>query len=221
MSKVVVAAAVSVLAFVLGITGAYLAMPSMAPEMVENTHRILDSLVLADSSFSFAEVDSLIRADTVAQAAAEPEAPEPVVPPALITSMKDSLTMLREQLNTSTEELRTLREQVRTIQRKWEELERRRQEASQLSGTLTKLEDRELSAVLEQLDLSVLEMLYIEASGRNRARLLQAMPAARAALVVRGLVNPSSSSVPPSPPDTVASDPVLPAPNEAALSTLN
>lgn len=221
MSKVVVAAAVSMLAFILGIIGAYMAMPSVKPEMVEETHRILDSLAQADSSLSFTEIDSLIQADTVAQPAPQVDEPEPAVPPELITSLEDSLATLRDELKSSNEELRTLRQQVETIQQRWEELERRRQEASQLSGTLTKLEDNELGAVLEQLDLSVLELLYVEASGRNRARLLQAMPAERAALVVRGLVSPASDTPPPIPADTAAATTPPIAPDEAGLPTLN
>jgi Mg/Co/Ni transporter MgtE len=91
-------------------------------------------------------------------------------------------------------------------------MERRREEASRMTGTLTKLEDKELSAVLEQLDLAVLETLYIEATGRNRTRLLQAMPAERAALVVRGLVSPA---------DQAANDAPTTATNDVDLPTLN
>ncbi|ARA94782.1 MAG: hypothetical protein D6685_19670 [Bacteroidetes bacterium] len=221
MSKVVVAAAVSVLAFILGIIGAYMAMPSLDPERVEETHRILDSLSRADTTLSFAQIDSLIRADTAARPVPTPEpAPEPDVPPERIVALEDSLTMLREELKASKETLQSLQRQVQAMQQRWSELERRRQEASRLSGTLTKLEDAELGAVLEQLDLSVLEMLYIEASGRNRTRLLQAMPPERAALVVRKLVNPEAPETAPPPADTVSTGLTSAVPGDAGLATL-
>ena len=62
-----------------------------------------------------------------------------------------------------------------------------------MSGTLTKLEDKELEAVLAELDQAMLESLYVEASARNRKRLLQSIPPERAALLVKGLMNPDAA----------------------------
>ena len=76
-----------------------------------------------------------------------------------------------------------------------------------MSGTLAKLEDKELAGVVERLDMGVLQVLYEKASARNRKRLLQAMPPDAAAGFVRRLVQPEKNTVAVTAPDTVAAMP--------------
>ena len=65
----------------------------------------------------------------------------------------------------------------------------------QLNSTLSRLEDRDLAVVVEQLDEAVLEVLYTQSSGRNRTRLLQAMSPQVAASFVQRLVQPGRAAV--------------------------
>ena len=82
---------------------------------------------------------------------------------------------------------------VQSMEERWKALQAKYDEAKQMSGTLTKLEDSELAALLENLDADVLESLYIEASSRNRTRLLQMMPAEKAASLVNTLTSPGTT----------------------------
>jgi len=60
---------------------------------------------------------------------------------------------------------------------------------TELSATLTRIDDRQLAPILRELDMASLEVLYAESTGRNRTRLLQAMPAERAARFINERVS--------------------------------
>lgn len=123
-------------------------------------------------------VDSLAVADP----APLPSAPDTLRsaaprPMPFDVALRDSLTLLRRELDAAQREL------AATSARHAD----RRAEAQALSGTLSKMEDDELAAILQRLDLEVVEMLYAGSSARNRTRLLQALSAERAARFVRYL----------------------------------
>jgi Mg/Co/Ni transporter MgtE len=86
--------------------------------------------------------------------------------------------------------------QMRELMEKLKSLEGQRTQVRSLSATLPKLEDKELTAILQQLDLLLLSRLYQEATERNRTRLLQNLSSERAAQFIRHLAQPTPQSAP-------------------------
>ena len=196
MNKPLLALIVSVVFFVVGLTATYLAMPAIAPEKVDQVQSRLDSLAQLEASLTAADslgtstmmADSMLTADSL-QA------------PTLLVGLRDSLTMLHERLEEEQLQKDTLLMRIQTMEQRWVELAARYAEASQMSSTITKLEDKELAELLGKLEDDVLESMYIEASARNRARLLQMLPAEKAATLVHRLTDPSFSLTSDSEPD--------------------
>ena len=92
--------------------------------------------------------------------------------------------------------------EVETLTSRIQAMEGRRVEAEALGTTLAKLEDKQLAAILQNLDPRVLELLYLKASARTQARLMQSLPPERAASFIRSLVKIPPSSDPAPPPTT-------------------
>ncbi len=109
--------------------------------------------------------------------------------------LQDSVTVLQHSVEGLIQEKGALLEQLKALQEQFRDQQTQGAKAQELSATLTKLEDKELAGVVEQLDMAVLEILYKQASGRNRARLLQAMPPQVAASFVQRLVQPTRAAV--------------------------
>ena len=127
-------------------------------------------------------------------------------PPAVFdAALQDSLAVLRRELDAARRELESAGSPPVD----------RQAEAQALSGTLSKLEDAELRAILQRLDLEVVEMLYAASSARNRTRLLQALPSDRAARFVRYLTTGSAGADAPEPTPV----PTAPVTEAAASST--
>ncbi|MEP0548548.1 MAG: hypothetical protein ABJF88_16555 [Rhodothermales bacterium] len=145
-------------------------------------------------------------ADSLAVAEAEAKPRSTIrnadAPAVFDAALQDSLSVLRRELDDARRELETAGTPPVD----------RQAEAQALSGTLSKLEDAELRAILTRLDLEVVEMLYAASSARNRTRLLQALPSDRAARFVRYLTTGSAGDDAPAP---VAESPV----SEAAPAT--
>lgn len=188
MNKPVLAILVSIVFFIVGLTATYFAMPMIAPEMVDEVQQRLDSLaeveskLLAMDSLMIAGMmpDSLMGADSLQY-------------PGMLVGLRDSLSLLMNRLEMEQQEKDTLLMRIQDMEQKWVELAAKYAEAGQMSNTITKLEDKELANLLEKLDDDVLESMYIEASARNRARLLQMLPADKAANLVNRLTDPSFS----------------------------
>jgi hypothetical protein len=149
-----------------------------------------------------------VDADSLAVAEAGPRTTiRNADPPAVLdVALQDSLSILRTELDAARRELESAGAPPVD----------RQAEAQALSGTLSKLEDAELRAILQRLDLDVVEMLYAASSARNRTRLLQALPSDRAARFVRYLTTGSAGADAPAP---VSESPVSEAPAAAPTET--
>ncbi len=203
MKKVIILSAAGVLSFVLSTAGIYLAMPSIAPAIVHETRTHLDSLGLvrrvhADSNVQgpletpIAEIslDSVAtvpppESSNVTQATATPAEPMTEVTASLEDSLRRAAS-LAKHLKT---ENAALVAQIKELTDRLDALQSRRLESSELGKSLTKLEDKQLGNILAGLDLDVVETLYVQASPRERSRLLQHLPPDRAARFVKTLVN--------------------------------
>ncbi|MFB3131366.1 MAG: hypothetical protein ACE10K_02465 [Rhodothermales bacterium] len=119
-------------------------------------------------------------------------------------AIQDSLALLHQRVEGLLREKGTLVEQVKALREQFETQQTQHAEAKELSAILAKLEDKELAGVVEQLNMAVLEILYKQASARNRARLLQAMRPQVAASFVNSLVQPPGRAAVTARPDTVS-----------------
>ena len=196
MNKPLLAIIVSVVFFIVGLAATYLAMPAIAPEKVEKVQNRLDSL--AQVEMELLAADSLGSSSMMADSSF---AADSLQSNSLLTGLRDSLSLLNDRLSQEQLQKDTLLIRIQTMEQRWVELAARYAEASQMSSTITKLEDKELAALLGQLEDDVLESMYIEASARNRARLLQMLPAEKAATLVHRLTDPSFSLTSDSEPD--------------------
>ena len=202
MKKVIFLVVAGILSFVIGTAGTYLAMPKIAPDVVDSTLARLDSLglsapwpvagpldsgalaaaaVLPDSTL--ADADS---SDTALVADADLPLHE--------ISMEDSLrrtVSLNQHLKS---EQAALTAQVDRLTERIDKLEGRQTEVAALAKTLSTVEERQLGNILADLDLDVVQMLYEQASGRDRSRLLQNLPPARAAQFVQAMVGRPTSA---------------------------
>ena len=200
MKKVVLISIAAVLSFVLSTAGIYLAMPSLAPELVDSTRIQLDSLGLtpreSETSAAHALSGSLApdNADTASASTQAGEgdslhtaSSESI--PSVNQILSDSLRHTRELLAIFRADKAALSRQIDDLKQALGERASQKFDTSELGKSLGKLEDKQLSNILAGLDLSVVEMLYAEASGRERSRLLQHLPPDRAARFVHQLVN--------------------------------
>ncbi len=180
MSRVLFAIAIGLVSFVLSVAGVYVALPSLAPGVVEAAQASADSLGAADSLSADQAARDSLRAEPLAAGAG------PAVEP--LAAAEDTVAVLRRRLREAEADAARRRESVQAAEDRLATLRAQRAGASELSATLAEMEDPELAAILRRLDLSVLKRLYAEANGRNRKRLLKAMPAARAAHFVSQVV---------------------------------
>ncbi len=185
MNKPLLAILISFVFFAVGLTATYFAMPAIAPALVDRVQHRLDSLATASM-----EIDAPAAMTLPADSLTPPDSSAEM---RLLEGLRDSLHALVRQLDTERSNNENLLDRVESMEQRWDELGAKYDEARQMSSTVTKMEDRELSELLSKLDDAVIESMYIEASARNRARLLQMLPAEKAATLVNRLTDPSFS----------------------------
>lgn len=187
MKKAFLVAAVGVLCFSVGLVGTYFALPVVAPNAVEQS-------VPADSASTAAPPDQ--------PASPEPNQTEPTPSDSATASpdeslasfdavnevLRDSLQMMRDSMHTLASTSQTLERDVQELRDQVEALQAKRTKAADLAKTLTRLEDEELQAVLGELKMETHAILYEEATGRNRTRILQALPPDQAARLVNRMI---------------------------------
>ncbi len=207
MKKVLLFLALGLASFAVGLIGVYLAMPSLAPKVVESTQQRIDSLAaasgksLTDSSgigappleaagvLAIADTHSVTSIRTASDSTRYIPLDSARALIRHLTALEDSLRHLSTDLRAADEHVAALQRQNATLKENLAALEVQRAQAVDLSSTLTDLDIRQLRPILEQLDVKVLTRLYDEASGRNRTRLMKALPPDRAARFINRLVD--------------------------------
>ena len=168
-------------AFVAGLAGTYFVLPMVAPDVVEALQA--DSLAADGPAADLLAGDGFAVADSLFAADALPLDSTGAAPSDTSFASGDSLEALRRQIA-------EYEAQISAFEARIDAAQARRAQASELASTLIKLEDRELSRVLDQLDFDVLEILYAEASARDRARMLGALDPTRTAVFIRRATAP-------------------------------
>lgn len=201
MKRTLMVGGIALAAFLLSTAGTYFALPYIAPDHVAEMRADDDTLTLADTLVDSDEYEPAV--DTLdaehANQLAEQER--------RLAVLEDSLTLLHDSLDQTTTEATDLAAEVDNLEDELATLEDNHAEAAEISQTLTQLEEREMRAVLDPLDLDVYEALYTISTGRNRTRLLQAMPPDEAAQLVARIVA-RDDDAPSSLPDDLPDDPI-------------
>jgi hypothetical protein len=196
MKRILILATVGLASFMIGTAGVYLAMPSVAPDVVEQSRVRLDSLGLIQIGGPV-EVDSrrsLRRTSTSApEGSPLGESPmEAMLPPSdvdeIVRPLEDSLSRMHDVLRGLERDKNALLTEISHLEQRLATRDSQQIEVTELSRSLNRLEDDQLGRILAQLDVNVIELLYIQASARDRTRMLQNMAPDRAARFVRSLL---------------------------------
>jgi len=199
MKKALIAVGVVLISFIIGFLAIYFTVPMISPERYVQAQLMVDSLrqqqsveLLGDSAIVTAQIkgslssnDSLggpvVGANSVLkeELASHEET---------ISKLRDSLRLATQRLDEAEVQQAKMRKIVDAMNKRLESIEAQRVEIKDLSSTIPKLEDKDLSALLSRLDLNVLGMLYTEATGKNRSRILQSLTSERAALLVNYII---------------------------------
>lgn len=167
--------------FVVALLGAYMLLPSIAPDAVGTA---ADSLSTAgpDTTRSQAVQDT-----SAARAAADSTAEQA----RMVQRLRDSLTVvgrLQDSLRTLRKRLRATEQEASTLRARVSSLEGREAKVGELKNALMDMGQRELATVLANVDMRVLGELYQRTSGRSRTQLLRAMSAERTAQFVNQVI---------------------------------
>jgi flagellar motility protein MotE (MotC chaperone) len=202
MKKIIFLAVLGLVSFLAGTVGLYVAMPRLAPQVVDSTRVKLDSLGLITIAPPETLATPTAAPETIVVPAADSAAFEAAVQ-ASAKAVSDSLTRsyteiigrLSDSLTAATKMAQNLQRNSTALAAQLEELKKRKEAAptpkvdtAELVKSITKLDDDQLANLLTGIDLSVIETLYMKSSARERTRLLQNMAPDRAAVFVRTLV---------------------------------
>ena len=167
--------------FVVALLGAYMLLPSIAP----------DAVGTAADSLSTTGPDTT-RSQAVRDTSAARAAPDSTAEQArMVQRLRDSLTVvgrLQDSLRTLRKRLRATEQEASTLRARVSSLEGREAKVGELKNALMDMGQRELATVLANVDMRVLGELYQRTSGRSRTQLLRAMSAERTAQFVNQVI---------------------------------
>lgn len=197
IKKALLATGASLIAFAVGLIGAFFLLPMVAPDFAdellnppESTAMPTDSLMLADSDSLAPDLDRTLLDSLAHDSSAVLDSTlMEALQPGMITIHEDSIAALQADLRDKMRTQEALERELATVRTEVADLRARKDDMTELAATLTRIDDRQLAPILRELDMSSLEVLYAESTGRNRTRLLQAMPAERAARFINERVS--------------------------------
>lgn len=202
IKKALLAVGASLLAFAAGLIGTFFLLPMVAPDFAEELLTPPDSTAMPSDSLMLADRDSL--APDPARALLDSLAHDSTavldstllraLAPGMMAIHQDSVAALRADLRDKMRTQETLEQELTSLRSEVAALHARKDEMTELSATLTRIDDRQLAPILRELDMASLEVLYAESTGRNRTRLLQAMPAERAARFINERIGSADAS---------------------------
>jgi len=192
-------------AFAVALLGAYLLMPSIAPETAGVSADSLDASgrdttrqasLPGDTTAMSSDTTAVPSRDTTATRASRDSTGRALrdstrVASSLVSRLRDSLTVvgqLQDSLRALKEQLRTAEAEADTLQAQITSLESREAKVGELKDALLGMGRRELATVLANVNMAVLKELYQRTSGRTRTQLLTAISAERTAQFVNQVV---------------------------------
>lgn len=115
----------------------------------------------------------------------------------LLASLVDSLAVSRGRVISAEAKIGALSEEIRELRAAASVRETRQEIATGMAATLPKLDQKELTPILEGLDDRSLDDLFQAASTRNRTAILQALQPERASALVERRIAPERTKVAP------------------------
>lgn len=203
LKSILIIAGASIASLLLATTGAYFVLPLVAPGVGDQpvTHR--SKAVSSDSAST--RVDTMTSAidstrggrrttsDSSEAARDRSKSTSGNRAMAVQAALRDSIEDLKGRLENREKEVATLRADKKDLQTKLAAAERSEVKVTELSSALLDMRQRELAALLKNVEMTVLERLYQQASGGARTRLLRSMPPGRAANFVNKVVKADST----------------------------
>ena len=179
-------------------------MPYVAPEVVQDHQRIQDSLqAVRSGERPDSSLRSLPGGPSVAPDTLLTQVPATSVRDTLLAVLQDSIDGLKEQLQSKDALLLQAQSAADDIEAELARVEGRQQQVAELAKTLSRLDLRELEPIMQRISMKTLKQLYRTATGRNKQKILQAMPSERAARFVDQVI--AGKPAPSPPPDTTTS----------------
>jgi len=177
--------------FVVALLGAYMLLPSIAPNAIGTAPDSLSAAgpdttqgqAVQDTSTTTSATQSVSDSTAVSDSTGKRAR--------LVRRLRDSLTVvgrLQDSLRTLQERLRTTEQEASTLRNRVSSLEGREAKVGELKNALLDMGQRELATVLANVDMRVLGELYRRTSGRSRTQLLRAMSAERTAQFVNQVI---------------------------------
>lgn len=207
MKKVILSVLLGIIAFASGIVGTFMLVPSLAPERSQYALALADSLIQADSLAHTATytpnrlqlLKQLLDGNQKPPPSAEeqllailgltPDSLKSIIQRAQeVELLRDSLSYLKQELERATRHQQEILQEIETLKQKWSLAESELKRAAELSKVLPKLDDKQLAAVVRDLDPRIFQRIYLKATNRNRMRLLKALPPDKATEFVENLV---------------------------------
>lgn len=208
-----------------GLLGAYFALPAVAPSMVPESESTTQVAAASDSTTDRAPSSDTARAATEGGASTGQQAPTTARDSGKgrpeeasskkggdasratrLRAFRDSIDTLQRRLRETRAAADTLREETAMLREKLAAADAKRTEVTELSDALMDMRRRNLSSLLQNVDMSVLKKLYQETSGRARTRLLQSMAPAQAAQFVNQVVERGVEPSPLAASDSLSAD---------------
>lgn len=182
-------------AAVVGVLGAYVVLPKVAPSVEadasapDSTRRVASA---SDSTASRAAGGAPGRMDTTSRERSNPGAAS--------DSSARQLQALRDSIDALNRRLQTVQETADTLRSRLADADAEKEKVNELGDALMEMRRRNLGNLLKDVDMGVLRKLYQETSGQARTRLLQSMTPKQAAQFVNQVVEET-------PPSTSRSEP--------------
>jgi hypothetical protein len=218
MKKALLYISVGILSFMIGLAGFYYAMPYLQPDTVESVRAELDSLRALRSDSLGLDLDQLEDADMFADlvladtVAIDSLTGDTLVTPTISVYEHPAYLALLDSLSGWKSQASLLKAEAAQIAGRLEQIESRIEvevaaatDIADLTTTLSRLEDNELRPILERIDDATVARLYQEATGRNRTKIVRAMPSDRAARLVQRMMGQSSARQQEQPPAVTTS----------------
>jgi len=175
-----------------------------SPDTAQTNAAKRDSMV-REESMAMRDEDLTGEANDSSAVSSTTRFPNESTNTARLQALRDSIDTLRRRLRETEETADTLREETASLREKLAAAETERAKVNELSSALMDMRQRNLSNLLQGVDMRVLKKLYQETTGQARTRLLQSMTPDQAAQFVNQVVE---NDVEPSPlvaPDSASS----------------
>ncbi len=207
ITSISVIAAAALGAALVGVLGAYVVLPEVAPSVAADGSARDSTKQAVSARDSTADQMSEPASGAMGDSTAQGEMTEargdekrmaneesPMAEDTTGSSAEERLRALQDSIDTLNRRLQDTQETADTLRSNLADADAEQAKVNELSDALMEMRQRNLGNLLKDVDMSVLKKLYNETSGGARTRLLQSMPPAQAAQFVNQVVEEDAQS---------------------------